>query len=112
MEKSVYVYTSMFISWCQEGWHDIYFHVWPRSVPRTVLAVALLREDARAVIYLKAIECLAGHVSYLACPLRCIILFCDLYTLPCNPKNISEMFACVLIYGLLETLPDSHIILC
>ena len=62
---------------CQEDWHDISCHVWPRTLPRTVLAVALLREDVRAIIHLKAIEwvrSLAGHVSYLACPLRCIIL--------------------------------------
>ena len=69
-------------TWCQEGWHDISCHVWPRTVPRTVLAVALLREDARAVINLKAIEwirSLAGHVYYLACPLRCVIVLRFVY---------------------------------
>ena len=74
----VSVYMHMCIPWCQEGWHDIYCHVWPRSVPRTVLAVALLREDARAIINLKAIErvrSLAGHVFYLACSVRSIIPF-------------------------------------
>ncbi len=43
-------------TWCQEGWHDISCHAWPHTLPRTVLAVALLREDARAIINLKAIE--------------------------------------------------------
>ena len=84
-------------TWCQEGWRDIYCHVWPRTVPRTVLAVALLREDARAIISLKAIELvrsLAGHVSYLACPLRCIILFA--FYLHCRAiQNIFPRCLCV-----------------
>ena len=84
-------------TWCQEGWHDISCHVWPRTVPRTVLAVALLREDARAIINLKAIEwvrSLAGHVYYLACPLRCIILLRFIYIAVQSKTHVRDVCVC------------------